>query len=279
MLVKSINKIAVAGGYVDSLHGLRGHHSLEEFLAQLGQYGVGENCVDHAPAALQLRAPAGDQFDDRIVKREGHLVVLENALLNAPELQPGNGTDHFIVEGIVGNDHQPAEQRRREYFQKRLAQRLGNALGLRHQFGILAQVRDQLRARVGGEKNERVLEIDQAALAVLHPPLVEYLEENLVHIGVRFLDFIEQHDAVGSTPHGLGQNTAFTVADITGRRALQGRDGVRLLKFAHVDRDDILLAAVQDFGQSQCRLGLSDTRGARQHEDADRLVGIIELGS
>ena len=43
------------------------------------------------------------------------------------------------------------------------------------------------------------------AFAVFHPALVEHLEENLVHVGVRLLDLVEQDDAVGPPAHGLGQ--------------------------------------------------------------------------
>ena len=57
--------------------------------------------------------------------------------------------------------------------------------------------------------------------AVLHHALVEHLEEELVHVGVRLLDLVEQHDAVGLAPHRLGQPAALAVADIAGRRALE----------------------------------------------------------
>ncbi len=53
-----------------------------------------------------------------------------------------------------------------------------------------------------------------AAFAVLHPALVEHLEEDLVHVGVRLLDFVEQHDAVGPPAHRLGQHAALAVADV-----------------------------------------------------------------
>ena len=69
-------------------------------------------------------------------------------------------------------------------------------------------------------------------VAVLHHALVEHLEEDLVHVGVGLLDLVEQHDAVGPPAHRLGQAPALAVADIAGRRALQGRDGVRLLELA-----------------------------------------------
>ena len=57
------------------------------------------------------------------------------------------------------------------------------------------------------------MKVDQPAFAVLHLSFVEDLEENLMHVGVRFLDFIEQHDAVRSAAHGFGEDAAFSVAD------------------------------------------------------------------
>ena len=119
----------------------------------------------------------------------------------------------------------------------------------------------------------------QPAFAVLHPALVEHLEEDLVHVGVRLLDLVEQHHAVGPAPHRLGQHAALAVADVAGRRALERRDGVRLLELAHVDGDDVLLAAVERLGQRQRGLGLADAGGAAQHEHADRLVRVVELGA
>ena len=70
------------------------------------------------------------------------------------------------------------------------------------------------------------------ALAVLQHALVEDLEEELEHVGVGLLDLVEQHDAVGLAADGLGQHAALAVADVAGRRALEARDGVRLLVLA-----------------------------------------------
>src|SRR3546814_11788004 len=49
----------------------------------------------------------------------------------------------------------------------------------------------------------------------------------LVDVGVRLLDLVEEHDAVGLAPDGLGQHAALAVADIAGRRTIQGRAGMR----------------------------------------------------
>ena len=60
----------------------------------------------------------------------------------------------------------------------------------------------------------RVLEIDLAAFAVFHVALVEDLEEEFQHVGVRFFDFVEQHDGVGPAADGFGEDAAFAVADV-----------------------------------------------------------------
>ena len=92
--------------------------------------------------------------------------------------------------------------------------------GVRHQLRILAHVHDQIAADVRREQDERVLEIDEAAFAVFHHALVEDLEEDFVHVGVRLFDFVEQHHAVGPAAHGFGEHAAFAVADVSGRRSL-----------------------------------------------------------
>ena len=100
-----------------------------------------------------------------------------------------------------------------------------------------------------------------------------------MHVGVGLLDLVEQHDAVGAAPHRLGQHAALAVADVAGRRALERRDGVRLLELAHVDGDEVLLAAVERLGERERGLGLADAGGAGQHEDADRLARVVEAGA
>ena len=98
---------------------------------------------------------------------------------------------------------------------------LAMPFGIGHQLGVLAHVRDQLGAGVGRQQDQRVLEVDHAALAVFHPALVEDLEEHLVHVRMGLLDFVEQHDAIRPAADGLGQHAAFAVADVARRRALE----------------------------------------------------------
>ena len=94
-----------------------------------------------------------------------------------------------------------------------------------------------MRAEVRGQDDDRVGEIDRAALAVGQAAVVEHLQQHVEHVAVRFLDLVEQHDLVGPPPHRFGQHAAFLIADIAGRRADQPRDRMLLHELAHVDAD------------------------------------------
>ena len=50
---------------------------------------------------------------------------------------------------------------------------------------------------VRGHDQHRVPEVDRAALAVGQTPVVEHLEQDVEHLGMRFLDLVEQDDRVG----------------------------------------------------------------------------------
>ena len=54
---------------------------------------------------------------------------------------------------------------------------------------------------------------------------------------------------------------------------------MRLLVLAHVDGDDVVLAAVERLGQRQRRLGLADAGRTAQQEHADRLVRVLQAGA
>ena len=202
-----------------------------------------------------------------------------DALPDAAELQPHDLAHHLVGQRVVRDRHQPPEQRRREHLQQRRTQGLGDGLRLGHQVRVAAQTHDQVAADVAGQQDDGVAEVDVAPFPILHPALVEDLEEEFVHVRVRLLDLVQQHHAVRPPPHRLGQHTAFAIPDITRGRALERGDGVRLLELAHVDGDDVLLAAVERLGQRQRRLGLAHARGAGEQEDADRLVRVVEPGA
>ncbi len=78
----------------------------------------------------------------------------------------------------------------------------------------VGQAREVLAAEVRGQHDERVAEIDGAALPVGQPPVIEHLQQYVEHVGVGLFDFVEQDHLVGAAAHRLGQAAAFLIADI-----------------------------------------------------------------
>jgi hypothetical protein len=93
---------------------------------------------------------------------------------------------------------------------------------------------------------------------------------------VRFLDFVEQDHAVRTATHGLGELPALFVADVSGRRPDEARDGVLLHVLGHVDADHGVLVVEQEFGEGTRRLGLADAGGAEEDERTDGPIGILK---
>ncbi len=91
-----------------------------------------------------------------------------------------------------------------------------------------------------------------------------------------FLHLVQQNHRIRFATHRLGQHTTLAVTDVARRRALERGDGMRLLELAHVDRDQVVLAAVKGLGQGQRGLGLAHARGTGEHEHADRLVRVVQ---
>ena len=84
---------------------------------------------------------------------------------------------------------------------------------------------------------DRVAEVDRAALAVGEAAVVEHLQQHVEDLGVRLLDLVEQDHRVRAPAHGLGELAALLVADVAGRGADEARDGELLAVLAHVDAD------------------------------------------
>src|SRR6266404_4338991 len=75
------------------------------------------------------------------------------------------------------------------------------------------------RPEVRGHDNDRVLEIDLAALAVGEAPVIHDLQQDVEHVRMRLFNFVEEHNCVWMPPHLLGELSAFVVADVSRTRA------------------------------------------------------------
>src|SRR5215217_1962570 len=97
---------------------------------------------------------------------------------------------------------------------------------------------------------------------------------DVVDVGMRLLDLVEEDDRIGPPPHALGELPAFLVADVAGRRADEARDGVALHVFRHVDADYGVLVAIDHLGKRLCQLGLADAGRAEEQEGGDRPAAL-----
>ena len=75
---------------------------------------------------------------------------------------------------------------------------------------------DLLDAEVARQDHQRLAEGGGLSLAVGEHALVEQLQQQVVHLGVGLLDFVEQDHAVLLLAHGFGEEAALAVPDVTG---------------------------------------------------------------
>ncbi len=127
---------------------------------------------------------------------------------------------------------------------------------------VLAHLLDQQRASdVGCHNDDSIFEIHRAPLIVGQPAVVQKLQQDVEHIRMGFLNFIEEDDAVGPAAHSLCQLAAFVVAHISRRRSQKPRHGVLFHVFGHVDADHVALRIEQRLGQRLGKLCLSYAGG------------------
>src|SRR5699024_3655608 len=90
-------------------------------------------------------------------------------------------------------------------------------------------------AKIRGQNDNRIAEIDGAALAIGQAAIVKHLQQDIEDIRVGFLNFIEKHQRVRTTTHCLGELTASLVSDISRRRTDKTCNRVLLAVLRHID--------------------------------------------
>ena len=131
-------------------------------------------------------------------------------------------------------------------------------------------------AAVGGHDHECVAEVCRHAVSVGESSLVHDLQERVEHVGVCFLDFVEEHDGVGFTSHSVRQLSSFFIADISRRGADEAADAELFAIFAHVHSDERVFAAEELFGEAFHEIGLSHAGRSDKEEGADGAVSATE---
>ncbi len=138
---------------------------------------------------------------------------------------------------------------------------------------------DVAEAQVGRHHEQRVGEVDDLALGIRQPAVLQDLEQHVEDLGVRLFDLVEEDHAVRPSADGLGELAALVVTDIAGRRSDQPGGGVALHELRHVEPDERVLGVEHVLGQGPRELGLADAGGAQEDEGADRAARVLEAGA
>ena len=137
---------------------------------------------------------------------------------------------------------------------------------------------DQVTAQIRGHDHDHVAEVYGAAPTVRQAAVVEELQQDVQHVGVRLLHLVEEHDGVGTPAHRLGELPGLVVTDVAGRRAHEPRHGVLLLVLRHVDADHRPLVVEEELGQGPRQLRLPDAGRSEEQEAPQWAARILQPG-
>ncbi len=135
---------------------------------------------------------------------------------------------------------------------------------------------DEAGAHVAGHDDDRVAEVDGAALTVGQAPIVKDLQQRVPHVRVRLLDLVKQHQAVGAAAHLFGELPTLIVAYIARRRAKETADRVLLAVLAHVHTDERILVVEEELRQRAGQLRLADAAAAQEDERANGTARVAQ---
>ena len=119
-------------------------------------------------------------------------------------------------------------------------------------------------------------EIGLAAVVVGQRAVIHDLQQQVEHIRMRLLDFIEQQHAVRMLVDRLGQQAALIETDIARRRADQARHRMPLHVFGHVEAHQF---HAHGDGQLTRHFGLADAGRTGEQERTHRLALIAQVRS
>ena len=143
---------------------------------------------------------------------------------------------------------------------------------------LVDAVKQVLGTDVGCQDDDRVLEVHGLAHGIRDTSVIENLKQDIEYIRVRFLDLIEEDNAVRFSADCLSQLTALIVSDISWRRSDQTGYGVLLHVFTHIDTNHVVLIVEQVRRKCLRKLGLADTGRSEEQERTDRLCRVLDSG-
>ncbi len=141
------------------------------------------------------------------------------------------------------------------------------------------QFLDLRRAEVGGHDDHGIAEVHRTPVAVSQASVFKHLQEDVEHVGMRLLDFVEQNQRIRFATYGFGQVAALFVTDVAWRRTDQASHGMFLHELGHVDTHHRLFGVEQELGQRLAQLGLAHAGRAEEHERSARTIRVGKPGT
>ena len=132
------------------------------------------------------------------------------------------------------------------------------------------------RAGVGRQDQHGVAEVGFPAGVVGERGVVHHLQQDVVDVGMRLLELVEEHHAVRVRADRVDQQAALLEADVAGRRADQPRDRVLLHVLAHVEADEFVAELQRELLR---QLGLADPGRPGEQEAARGALGRAQAGA
>ena len=133
-----------------------------------------------------------------------------------------------------------------------------------------------MAAEVRSHDDDGVLEVHRASLVVCQMSIVEHLQENVEHVWMRFLNFVEQNYRVWFASYRLCELSAFIVAHISRRSAYKSAHTVFLLIFAHINACHQSLVVEKIVGKGFCQFRFTHTCASEENERTDRAARILQ---
>ena len=263
---RKINPHAAAGGDV-SLEDFRGQGVLEPLL---------DDPLEWASAVERVVPFVGDCLSGGIGNHQADFLLIE-LLPQALELQVHDAGNLLLGQRLEDDDLVDAvEKLRQEFF---LECFLHRHLDLLHRSPLARDFLDHLAADVAGHHHNGVREVHGMAMVIGQAAVIQHLQQDVEHVAVGFLDFIEQHHGVGTAADRFRQLAPFLVADIARRSPNQAADGVLLHELAHVDADHRVFVVEHDFRERLAKLRFPHAGRPQKNERADRPIGILQAAA
>ena len=134
-------------------------------------------------------------------------------------------------------------------------------------------------AHVTGHDNDGVLKVHRPALTVGKTSVVEYLQHDIINVGMSFFDFVEQYHRIGFAAHLFGELSAVVESHVSRRSADEFGHRMSLHVLRHIETYNGVLVVEHGFAQRLRQLSLAYARGAEEQERTDRSRRIFKAGT